>query len=82
MPAHPDPRILGPAAQPDPRSTGLVREPDPARLKCFGSGSTVLGLAEQHDLSLLAHFGSVLGLTWQPDLIAFGRGDNAPNRNS
>jgi len=38
MPAHPDPRILGPAAQPDPRSAGQVREPDPARLKCFGSG--------------------------------------------
>jgi hypothetical protein len=35
MPAHPDPKILGPAAQPDPRSAGLVREPDPAPFEVF-----------------------------------------------
>jgi len=34
---------------------------------------TLLGLAGQQDTTLLALFGSVLGLSWQPDPTTFGR---------
>ena len=47
---EPDPRILGPAIHLDSRSVGLARQSDPL----LGAG--------QQDPTILALFGSVLGL--------------------
>jgi len=47
---EPDPRILGPAIHLDSRSVDLARQPDPL----LGAG--------QQDPTMLALFGSVLGL--------------------
>jgi len=74
------------AAQPDPRILSSVTQLDPAPFwsvfSLAKSYPTLLSLFMQQDSTLLAPFESVLGMDWQPDPIAFSRGDNAPSRNS